>query len=94
MPSDPEDRRPPLIREQTTREVVQPGFLGTITEIGRALVTGMPPGLLVVSLLFGGVIYFLDSSNDQRFQAMTQRTELVGKLLTMCLERVQPPQPH
>jgi len=67
----------------------QLGFLGALTEISRTVLGGMPPGLVIIVILFGGMIWFLDNQNTTRAESMQQRTELVAKLLEKCLTAKQ-----
>jgi hypothetical protein len=87
--SEPPPTPPPVngrvVREERETRQIQPGVLGALTEISRTVLGGMPPGMVIVVVLFGGMIWFLDNQNTQRAESMSQRTEMVAKLLDKCI---------
>lgn len=58
----------------------------TITEIVRVVLGGMPPGLVILGVLFGGLVWYLDNENAHRAKGVELRTEAVAKLLEKCVE--------
>lgn len=68
-----------------------PGVVGAVIDLGRSVAGGMPSGLLVICIVFGGLIWFLDSQNEQRTRSMEQRTQVVGRLLEQCMSSVLKP---
>jgi hypothetical protein len=73
------------VREEREVRPIQPGILGAMTEISRTILGGMPPGMVIIVVLFCGLIWFLDNQNATRAESMAQRTEAVGKLLDKCI---------
>jgi len=73
------------VREEREVRPVQPGVLGALTEISRTILGGMPPGMVIIVVLFCGLIWFLDNQNATRAESMAQRTEAVSKLLDKCI---------
>jgi hypothetical protein len=74
-----------IVREEREIRQVQPGVLGALTEISRTILGGMPPGMVIIVVLFCGLIWFLDNQNSTRAASMEQRTEAVAKLLDKCI---------
>jgi hypothetical protein len=71
----------------------QANVTGAVASLGRALITALPPGFLLLCLLnvifLGCVMWFID-------HMQAQRTELVAKVLDRCFEvalQHEPP-PH
>ena len=73
------------VREEREVRPVQPGILGALVEVSRTILGGMPPGMVIIVVLFCGLIWFLDDQNATRAENAVQRTEAVAKLLDKCI---------
>jgi NAD-dependent oxidoreductase involved in siderophore biosynthesis len=60
---------------------------GTLSEVARNVLAGLPPGMLLLVGLFGGLIWYLDNQDASRAEATAKRIEAVTQLLDKCITK-------